>query len=153
MRIVIASDHAGFKLKKVIAGGLESRGLDYTDVGTHSEERVDYVEYGEKAMKRLTSGEFDRAILVCGAGLGMTILANKFKGVRGTLCMDEYMAEMSRAHNDSNCLTLAGRIISSDLALRILSVWLDTAFEGGRHQLRLDKIRDLENKNFKLVNL
>lgn len=153
MRIVIASDHAGFKLKKVIAGGLESRGLDYTDVGTHSEERVDYVEYGEKAMKRLISGEFDRAILVCGAGLGMTIVANKFKGVRGTLCMDEYMAEMSRAHNDSNCLTLAGRIISSDLALRILSVWLDTAFEGGRHQLRLDKIRDLENKNFKLVNL
>jgi ribose 5-phosphate isomerase B len=119
-------------------------------VGTHSEERVDYVEYGEKAMKRLISGEFDRAILVCGAGLGMTILANKFKGVRGTLCMDEYMAEMSRAHNDSNCLTLAGRIISSDLALRILSVWLDTAFEGGRHQLRLDKIRDLENKNFNL---
>ena len=150
MRIVIASDHAGFKLKKVILGGLESRGLDYSDVGTHSEERADYVDYGEKAMNRLISGEFDRAILICGAGLGMTILANKFKGVRGTLCMDEYMAEMSRAHNDSNCLTLAGRIISSDLALRILSVWLDTVFDGGRHQQRLDKIKDLENKNFKL---
>ena len=150
MKIVIASDHAGFKLKKVILGGLESRGLDYSDVGTHSEERADYVDYGEKAMNRLISGEFDRAILICGAGLGMTILANKFKGVRGTLCMDEYMAEMSRAHNDSNCLTLAGRIISSDLALRILSVWLDTVFDGGRHQQRLDKIKDLENKNFKL---
>ena len=151
MRIVIASDHAGFKMKKVIVGGLEARGIDFTDVGTHSEEKVDYVDYGEKAMKRLTSGEFDRAILVCGAGLGMTIVANKFKGVRGTLCMDEYMAEMSRAHNDSNCLTLAGRIIPSDLALRILDVWLDTAFEGGRHQQRLDKIRELEKRNFKLV--
>lgn len=149
MRIVIASDHAGFKLKKVIAGGLEARGIDFTDVGTLTEERVDYVEYGEEAMQRLTSGEFDRAILVCGAGLGMTIVANKFKGVRATLCMDEYMAEMSRAHNDSNCLTLGGRILPADEALRIMDVWLDTAFEGGRHQQRLDKIRDLENRNFK----
>ncbi len=149
MSIVIASDHAGFKLKKVIADGLEARGIDYTDVGTHSEERVDYVEYGEEAMKRLTAGEFERAILVCGAGLGMTIVANKFKGVRGTLCMDEYTAEMSRAHNDSNCLNLAGRILPSDKALHILDIWLDTEFEGGRHQQRLNKIRDLENRNFK----
>lgn len=151
MRIVIASDHAGFKLKKAIADGLDARGIDFTDVGTHSEERVDYVEYGEEAMKRLISGEFDRAVLVCGAGLGMTIVANKFKGVRGTLCLDEYMAEMGRAHNDSNCLTLAGRILPEDEALRVLDVWLDTAFEGGRHQERLDKIRDLENRNFRLV--
>lgn len=151
MRIVIASDHAGFKLKKVIADGLEARGIDYTDVGTHSEERVDFVEYGEEAMKRLTAGEFERAILVCGAGHGMTIVANKFKGVRGTLCMDEYMAEMSRAHNDSNCLNLAGRILPADKALRILDIWLDTEFEGGRHQQRLNKIRDLENRNFKLA--
>ncbi len=150
MRIVIASDHAGFKLKKVIADGLEARGIDYTDVGTRSEERVDFVEYGEEAMKRLTAGEFERAILVCGAGLGMTIVANKFKGVRGTLCMDEYMAEMSRAHNDSNCLNLAGRILPADKALRILDIWLDTEFEGGRHQQRLNKIRDLENRNFRL---
>ncbi len=152
MRIVIASDHAGFKMKQVIAGGLEARGIDFSDVGTYSEERVDYVEYGEEAMRRLTSGEFDRAILVCGAGLGMTIVANKFKGVRGTLCMDKYMAEMSRAHNDSNCLTLAGRILSEDKALEILDVWLVTAFEGGRHQQRLDKISALENNNFKLEN-
>lgn len=151
MRIVIASDHAGYKMKKVIADGLEARGIDYTDVGTHSEERVDYVEYGEEAMKRLTAGEFERAILVCGAGLGMTIVANKFKGVRGTLCMDEYMAEMSRAHNDSNCLNLAGRILPADKALRILDIWLDTEFEGGRHQQRLNKIRDLENRNFRLA--
>ncbi len=151
MRIVIASDHAGFKLKKVIADGLEARGIDYTDVGTHSEERVDYVEYGEEAMKRLTAGEFERALRGCGAGLGMTIVANKFKGVRGTLCMDEYMAEMSRAHNDSNCLNLAGRILPTDKALRILDIWLDTVFEGGRHQQRLNKIRDLENRNFRLA--
>jgi len=149
MRIVIASDHAGFKMKNVIVSGLEARGIDFTDVGTHSEERVDYVEYGEDAIRRMTSCEFDRAILVCGAGLGMTIVANKFKGVRGTLCMDKYMAEMSRAHNDSNCLTLAGRILSADEALEILDVWLDRAFEGGRHQQRLDKVTALENKNFK----
>jgi len=148
MRIVIASDHAGFDLKKKIVDGLEARGIDFFDVGTHSEERVDYVDYGEEAMIRLTSGEFDRAILVCGAGLGMTIVANKFKGVRGTLCLDEYMAEMSRAHNDSNCLTLAGRILPADEALRILDVWLNTAFEAGRHQTRLDKLKDLENRNF-----
>lgn len=152
MRIVIASDHAGFKMKQGIAGGLEARGIDFSDVGTYSEERVDYVDYGEEAMRRLTSGEFDRAILVCGAGLGMTIVANKFKGVRGTLCMDKYMAEMSRAHNDSNCLTLAGKILSADKALEILDVWLNTAFEGGRHQERLDKISALENNNFKLEN-
>ncbi|MFC2161329.1 ribose 5-phosphate isomerase B [Acidobacteriota bacterium] len=150
MKIAIASDHAGFKMKKVIADGLEARGIDFSDVGTYSEESVDYIDYGEEAMRKLTSGEFDRAILVCGAGLGMTIVANKFKGVRGTLCMDKYMAEMSRAHNDSNCLTLAGRILSENKALEILDVWLETEFEGGRHQLRLDKIRDLENRNFKL---
>jgi len=151
MKIVIASDHAGFKLKKVIAGGLKTKGIDFLDVGTYSEERVDYVEYGEEAIKKLVSGEFDRAILVCGAGLGMTIVANKFRGVRGTLCLDEYMAEMSRAHNDSNCLTLAGRILPADEALRILDVWLDTVFEGGRHQKRIDKIKDLEHRNFKII--
>ena len=149
MRIVIASDHAGFNLKEKIVEGLKARGIDYTDVGAYSEERVDYVEFGEEAMKKLISGEVDRAILVCGAGLGMTIVANKFKGVRGTLCLDEYMAEMSRAHNDSNCLTLAGRILPADEALRILDIWLDAAFEGGRHQKRLDKIKELEQRNFK----
>jgi ribose 5-phosphate isomerase B len=148
MKVVIASDHAGFAMKQVIAGGLEARGIEFIDVGTYSEERVDYVEYGAESMRKLISGEADRAILVCGAGLGMTIVANKFKGVRGTLCMDKYMAEMSRAHNNSNCLTLAGRILSADKALEILDVWLDTAFEGGRHQQRLDKIKDLEDKNF-----
>ena len=151
MKIVIASDHAGFKLKKVIAGGLKTKGIDFLDVGTYSEERVDYVEYGEEAIKKLVYGEFDRAIRVCGAGLGMTIVANKFRGVRGTLCLDEYMAEMSRAHNDSNCLTLAGRILPADEALRILDVWLDTVFEGGRHQKRIDKIKDLEHRNFKII--
>jgi len=149
MRIVIASDHAGYPLKTAIAKALRERGVEFLDVGTDSEESVNYVEFGEAAMKKLTAGEFDRAVLVCGAGLGMTVVANKFKGVRGTLCLDEYMAEMSRAHNNSNCLTLAGRILPPDEALRILDVWLDTPFEGGRHQVRLDSISDLEEKNFK----
>jgi ribose 5-phosphate isomerase B len=149
MRIVLASDHAGFKLKKEITSFLASRGIDHRDVGCFSEERVDYVDFGIQAMLGLTSGEFDRAILVCGTGLGMTIVANKFKGVRATPCLDEYMAEMSRGHNDSNCLTLGGRILPPDEALQIVSIWLDREFEQGRHADRLKKIKELEERNFK----
>ena len=149
MKIVLASDHAGFKLKKDIIGFLASRGIKHLDVGCDSEERVDYVDFGKIAMERLTSGEFDRAILVCGTGLGMTIVANKFRGVRATPCTDEYLAEMSRAHNDSNCLTLGGRILPTDEALHIVRIWLETDFEHDRHQDRLNKIKELESQNFK----
>lgn len=149
MKIVLASDHAGFELKKEIINHLTNRGIPWEDVGCHSDERVDYVDFAEMAMRKLTAGEFDRAILVCGTGLGMTIAANKFRGIRATPCLDEYMAEMSRAHNDSNCLTLGGRILPKDEAFLVVDVWLETDFEGGRHQERLLKIQELEKRNFK----
>ena len=149
MKIVLASDHAGFKLKMEVLSHLRARGIECDDVGCYSEDRVDYVEFGETAMKKLISGEYDRAILVCGTGLGMTIVANKFRGARATPCLDEYMAEMSRAHNDSNCLTLGGRILPKDEAFLVVDVWLDTDFEGGRHKDRLAKIGELEERNFK----
>jgi ribose 5-phosphate isomerase B len=149
VKIVLASDHAGFVLKKEIINHLTNRGIQWEDVGCHSDERVDYVDFAEMAMRRLTAGEFERAILVCGTGLGMTIAANKFRGIRATPCLDEYMAEMSRAHNDSNCLTLGGRILPKDEAFLVVDVWLETDFEGGRHQERLIKIQELEKRNFK----
>ncbi len=149
MKIAVASDHAGYELKEGILAYLSERGIQYEDFGCGAGESVNYVEYGEKATKSVCSGQSDRAILVCGTGLGMAIVANKFKGIRATPCLDEYSTEMSRSHNDSNCLTLGGRILPLDEALNIVRIWLDTEFEGGRHQERLQKIFDLEGRNFK----
>lgn len=149
MKIAVASDHAGFKLKKDVTAHLAKLGIESKDFGVHTEERADYVDFAEKAAGGLVSGEYDRLILICGTGLGMAIVANKFKGVRATPCCDEYSAGMSRRHNDSNCLTLGGRLLSSDEALRIVGVWLETEFEGGRHKDRNAKIEQIEKRNFK----
>ena len=149
MKIATASDHAGYELKKGIIAYLSEKGINYEDFGCGPDEKVDYVDYAEKAIKRVSSGEYDRAILVCGTGLGMAIVANKHKGIRATPCLDDYTAEMSRRHNDSNCLTLGARIVTLDEALNIVRIWLETEFEGERHQRRIDKIFDIEDKNFK----
>jgi ribose 5-phosphate isomerase B len=149
MKIALASDHAGFDVKKGIAARLAKINISYKDLGCHSSERVDYVDFAEKAVQAILTGEYDRGILVCGTGLGMALTANKFKGIRATPVVDDYMAEMSRKHNDSNCLTLGGRILPLDEALRIVDVWLETSFESGRHKDRLDKIRAIEERNFK----
>lgn len=149
MKIAVASDHAGYELKESILAYLSERGIQVEDFGCGPGERVNYVEFGEKAVQSVCSGQSDRALLVCGTGLGMAIVANKFKGIRATPCQDEYSAEMSRSHNDSNCLTLGGRILPSDEAVNIVRIWLDTEFEGGRHQDRLQKIFELEERNFK----
>jgi len=149
MKIAVASDHAGFELKTGVADYLRSRAIDFEDYGCGPGESVDYVDFGSRAARAVVEGACDRAILVCGTGLGMGIVANKFKGVRATPCPSEYAAEMSRKHNDSNCLTLGGRTHSLELALRIVRVWLETGFEGGRHARRVQKIRDLEEANFK----
>lgn len=148
MIIALASDHAGYELKSGISEFLSQQGIEVKDFGSYSKDRVDYIDFAVKALDGLVSGECDRAILVCGSGLGMAIVANKYAGVRATPCCDEYMAEMSRSHNDANCLTLGGRILPLDEALHIVKVWLETGFEGGRHQARLDKIKALEQKNF-----
>ena len=149
MKIATASDHAGYELKKGIIAYLSEKGINYEDFGCGPDEKVDYVDYAEKAIKRVSSGEHDRAILVCGTGLGMAIVANKHKGIRATPCLDDYSAEMSRRHNDSNCLTLGGRIVPLDEALSIVRIWLETEFEGERHQRRADKIFAIEERNFK----
>ncbi|TEU03599.1 MAG: ribose 5-phosphate isomerase B [Candidatus Aminicenantes bacterium] len=149
MKIAVASDHAGYELKKGVMDYLSERGIEHQDFGCRHGERVDYVDFGEKAVQSVCSGKHDRAVLVCGTGLGMAIVANKFKGIRATSCLDEYATEMSRSHNDSNCLTLGGRILPLDEALHIVRIWLDTEYEGGRHQERLQKIFDLEERNFK----
>jgi len=148
MRIALASDHAGFELKEGILDYLSQRGIEHNDFGCGPDEKVDYVDYGERAIQEVVKEGFDGAILVCGTGLGMALVANKYKGIRATPCYDEYAAEMSRKHNDSNCLTLGGRITPLDEALQIVKIWIDTEFEGGRHQRRIDKILQIEERNF-----
>jgi ribose 5-phosphate isomerase B len=149
MRIALASDHAGFELKQGIAAYLRGSGVEYLDLGCHSAEPVDYVDFGIKAMESMAAGDCDRTILFCGTGMGMAIVANKFKGVRAAPCWDRYTAEVSRSHNNSNCLALGGRVLSLAQAVPIVEVWLKTGFEGGRHARRVDKIAELEEKNFK----
>lgn len=149
MKIALASDHAGYELKNGIIDYLSTKAIQHKDFGCGPGEDVDYVDFAEKAIERVCSGEYDRAILVCGTGLGMAIVANKYKGVRATSCWDEYSAEMSRKHNDSNCLTLGGRVIPLDEALSTVRIWLEAGFDEDRHRRRINKIQRIEEKNFK----
>ena len=149
MKIAVASDHAGFDLKTGIVAFLEGRGIAYRDFGSGPGETVGYVDYGALAMESVISGECDRAILFCGTGIGMAIVANKYKGIRATPCWNPFTARVSRSHNDSNCLALGGRTLSLEEGLEIVRTWLETPFEGGRHQRRVAKILEIEKKNFK----
>jgi ribose 5-phosphate isomerase B len=145
-RIAIGSDHAGLELKNFIKDILIQRGIEPVDFGTHGESSVDYPDFGEQVSFAVSRGEVERGILICGTGLGMSIVANKFPRIRATLCHDEYTARMSRLHNDSNILVMGGRVIEREIALRILITWLETPFEGGRHSRRLDKILKIEKR-------
>jgi ribose 5-phosphate isomerase B len=149
MKIALASDHAGFDLKEGVLAYLRQKGIAFKDFGCGPGETVDYVDYGDRAMEGILAGECDRAILFCGTGLGMAIVANKFKGIRATPCWNIYTAEISRKHNDSNCLALGGRVLILEEALAIVRAWLESPFEGGRHERRVRKISELERKNFK----
>ena len=142
MRIVLASDHAGFNLKEKIKAYLEKQGHEVLDVGCNSCESVDYPVFGAKGLEKLLSGEAERGIFICGTGLGMTIMANRFPGVRAALCHDCYTARMCRLHNDANVLTMGGRVIGEALALEIVKIFLETPFEGGRHARRLELIEE-----------
>ncbi len=142
MEIVIASDHAGFRLKEILKKKLT--GYTFIDAGTDSEDSCDYPDYAEKAGLMVASGKADCGIVICGTGIGISIAANKVKGVRAALCFNEFMAEMSRLHNNSNVLALGARVIGEDLAVRIAEVWLKTGFEGGRHERRVEKIGKIE---------
>jgi ribose 5-phosphate isomerase B len=141
MKIAIASDHAGYALKEKVKDLLTTQGVEVTDFGTNNAvDPVDYPDYGRPAARSVAQGRHDRAVLVCGTGLGMSLTANRIKGVRGTLCHNAFTAEMARKHNDSNVLILGGRVVSDTDAEQIVKVWLDTPFEGGRHKRRIDKI-------------
>jgi RpiB/LacA/LacB family sugar-phosphate isomerase len=143
-KIIIGADHAGFALKETIKRYLTEAGWDVSDVGAYDGSPVDYPDFGCIVAQKVSAGEFERGILICGSGLGMTILSNKFPGVRAALCLDEDMARLSRMHNDANILVLAGRRTDEKMATAITSAWLEAVFEGGRHQRRIDKIRQWE---------
>jgi len=139
-RIVVASDHAGFPLKEKLKAHLERRGLAVEDLGTHSLDSVDYPMLGHRLAEEVVSGRFARGVAVCGTGIGVSIAVNRHRGVRAAVAWDETSARLSREHNDANVLALGSRTLDHDAALRILDVWLDTAFEGGRHARRVEQI-------------
>ncbi len=144
MKIAIGADHAGFELKEKIRRTLEQQGIQVDDKGTHSTESVDYPDFAREVGKVVAAKHADLGILVCGSGIGMAIAANKVPGIRAANVSTEYEAQMSREHNDANVLALGARILSQPAALAIVDRWLHTAFAGGRHQHRIDKIAEIE---------
>lgn len=143
MKIVIASDHAGFFLKEKIKDFLIQEGYEIIDVGTHSTVSVDYPEYGYKAVEKILKNEAERGILICGTGIGMCIVANRFPKIRAALCHEPFSAQMARKHNDANVLVLGGRLIGDGMAIEIVKTFLTTEFEGGRHERRVNLIEKL----------
>ncbi len=146
MKIGVGCDHAGLELKNEIIPLLSGLGIECVDYGTNSPESVDYPDFGEKVSEAVSSGEIDRGILICGTGIGMSIVANKFSNVRASLCNDLFTAKMGRLHNDANILILGGRIVGKDLAKEIVRTWINTPFEGQRHCMRLKKITLIEER-------
>jgi ribose 5-phosphate isomerase B len=146
MKVAIGCDHAGVSMKNEIIPVLSELDIEWEDFGTKDEQSVDYPDFGEKVSEIVSKGLVDRGILICGTGIGMSIVANKFPGIRAALCQEDYSAKMSRLHNDANVLVLPGRIINTDTARAIVKTWFTTSFEGGRHQRRIDKIKDIESR-------
>ncbi|NOX35247.1 MAG: ribose 5-phosphate isomerase B [Deltaproteobacteria bacterium] len=140
--IIIGSDHAAYELKEKIKTYLVDKGYSVEDAGTDSTESVNYVDYGKKVASAVSKGRYLKGVLLCGTGLGMSIVANRFLNVRAALCSDVFSAKMSRVHNDSNILVLGGRIVGDILAFELVQTWLDTGFEGGRH---LERIKSIDN--------
>ncbi|MCP3876070.1 MAG: ribose 5-phosphate isomerase B [Desulfobacteraceae bacterium] len=138
--IIMGSDHAAFELKEKIKGYLTDKGYSIEDAGTQSAASVNYVDYGKKVAGAVSNGQFSKGILLCGTGLGMSMVANRFSKVRAALCSDIFSAKMSRVHNDSNILVLGGRLVGDVLAFELVQTWLDTPFEGGRHLERIQAI-------------
>ncbi len=149
MTIAIGADHAGVELKEEIIKLLDSLQIRYLDYGTESHKSVDYPDYGEKVAEAVSKGRCEKGILICGTGIGMSIVANKFPRIRASLCNDLFTAKMSRLHNDANILVVGGRIVGKDLAKEIVKVWITTPFEGERHCSRLDKIKKIEERLLK----
>lgn len=149
MRIGLACDHGGFDLKEELKAFLKSTGVEPVDMGAFNEDSVDYPDFGILVAEKISRGALEKGILICGTGIGMSIVANKFKGVRAALVNDLYSCRYSREHNDANILVIGGRIVGRELAKEIVRVWLETPFSGGRHKRRLEKIEALEKEKFK----
>ncbi len=147
--IAIGSDHGGYRLKEEIKKYLDEQQIKYKDLGCLNEERVDYPNIAEKVGEEVKNKKCEKGILICRSGIGMSICANKFKGIRCALCHDEYTAKYSRLHNDSNILALGADAVTENEAICILRMWLATNFEGGRHEERLKIIEQIESKNMK----
>ena len=143
-KIIIASDHGGLATKSALVSSLKAAGVDVADLGTTTDESVDYPDFAALVASAVSKGEADRGILVCGTGIGISIAANKFPGVRAAVIHDEFTALMSKQHNDANIIALGGRVLSPEQACRLVDVWLTADYEGGRHQGRIDKITRLE---------
>lgn len=146
MRIAIACDHRGFTVKQTLKIWLQERGHEVLDLGTHTDQACDYPDMALAAGLSLFHGQADRAVLVCGTGIGMSIVVNKVPGVRGALCHDQVSAELARRHNDANCLCLPGDMLTDGVGMQIVEAWLETPFEGGRHERRIKKIQEFEEK-------
>ena len=144
--IAIGSDHGGFALKQEVMKHLDELGLAYKDYGTYTEDSCDYPVYGEAVARAVAGGEAEKGIAICGTGIGISITANKVKGIRAALCGDCYSAELTRRHNDANMLCMGDRVVGAGLALKIVDTFLNTEFEGGRHAKRIALISELEEK-------
>ena len=146
MKIAIASDHGGYNLKQKIKKTLEEEGFDYEDLGTHGTRSVDYPDFAHQVARGTARGDYQRGIIVCGTGIGVSIAANKVPGIRAALCSDCFSARAAREHNDANVLTLGERVTGPGLAREIVKTFLSSQFEGGRHQGRIEKIEEIEEK-------
>lgn len=144
MKIAIGNDHAAYDFKLEILKYLDELGVEYVDFGTHSRDRADYPVYGEIVAKKVASGEFEKGMLFCGSGIGISISANKVRGIRAVVCSEPYSAKLSRMHNDTNILCMGARVVGPDLAIMIVDEWLKAEFEGGRHAGRVELIRQIE---------
>ncbi|RJP32873.1 MAG: ribose 5-phosphate isomerase B [Actinobacteria bacterium] len=147
MRVALGCDHAGFILKDVVADCLAQAGHEVLDEGTFSVESCDWPEFAERVARRVSSGEAERGIAICGTGIGMAMTANKLTGVRAAVCNDLYTARYSRLHNDANVLTMGARVIGPGVAEEIVRIWMETPFEGGRHSRRLDRLEEVEERH------
>ena len=145
--IALACDHGGLEIKNAIIESLKSKGVEYIDLGTNTTDSVDYPIYAKALCKEITEGRCEKGILCCGTGIGMSIAANKVRGIRAAVLSDEFSAEMTRRHNNSNVLCLGGRVIGVGTAIELVDLFVDTEFEGGRHQTRVDKIMEIEREN------
>jgi ribose 5-phosphate isomerase B len=144
MRVAIGADHGGYELKERVVEFLERQGYDFEDLGTHDRESVDYPDFGAQVARAVASGAFERGILICGTGIGMSMTANKVPGIRAAVCTDGFTARMARQHNDAQILCLGGRVLGVGSALEVVEVFLSTAAQGGRHARRVRKINALD---------